>query len=50
VVIAQRLFLRHLSHVISVKIARQLCLRLGVTIATAKFKSMFHPGSVISGY
>ena len=29
----QRLFLRHLGHVIGVKIARRLCLRLGVTIA-----------------
>ena len=35
VTIAQRLFLHHLSHVIGVKVARRLCLRLGVTTATA---------------
>ena len=35
VTVAHRLFLRHLGHVIGVKIARRLCLRLGVTIATA---------------
>ena len=35
VTVAHRLFLRHLGHVVGVKIARWLCLRLGVTIATA---------------
>jgi len=35
VTVPHRLFLRHLGHVIGVKIARRLCLRLGVTIATA---------------
>jgi len=35
VTVAHRLFLRHLGHVISVTIARRLCLRLSVTIAMA---------------
>jgi len=35
VTVAHRLFLRHLGHVIGVKIARRLCLRLGVTTGTA---------------